>query len=158
VPATQSAGEPLAAERRLLQDVSHELRLPLARLGFAVELARTSENRGAALDRIQKDAGRLNQPVSELMQLTRAEGGPTAIDREAVRLDALLLDVAEDWSFGSRGARVPGDIDPRPRGPARRAEADPPRGRERPAQRDPTRPAGHRRGTVAPPGGRGRHA
>ena len=30
----------LAAERRLLLDISHELRSPLARLGVAVELAR----------------------------------------------------------------------------------------------------------------------
>ena len=37
----------LSAERRLLQDVSHELRSPLARLGFAVELARTSPDREA---------------------------------------------------------------------------------------------------------------
>ena len=35
----------LSAERRLLQDVSHELRSPLARLGFAVELAKTSPDR-----------------------------------------------------------------------------------------------------------------
>ncbi len=39
----------MAAERRLLQDVSHELRSPLARLGFAVELARTSPDRDASL-------------------------------------------------------------------------------------------------------------
>ena len=31
----------LAAERRLLLDISHELRSPLARLGVAVELARS---------------------------------------------------------------------------------------------------------------------
>ena len=46
----------LTAERRLLQDVSHELRSPLARLGFAVELARTSPDREAALGRIRKEA------------------------------------------------------------------------------------------------------
>ena len=68
----------LTAERRLLQDVSHELRSPLARLGFAVELARTSDDRGAALDRIQKDVGRLSDLVDELLQLTRAEGDPSA--------------------------------------------------------------------------------
>ena len=36
----------LTAERRLLQDVSHELRSPLTRLGFAVELASTSDDPG----------------------------------------------------------------------------------------------------------------
>ena len=44
----------LSAERRLLQDVSHELRSPLARLGFAVELAREGDERDEALARCAK--------------------------------------------------------------------------------------------------------
>ena len=38
----------LTAERRLLQDISHELRSPLARLNIAIELARTADDRDAA--------------------------------------------------------------------------------------------------------------
>jgi len=38
----------LTAERRLLQDISHELRSPLARLNIAIELARRAEDRDAA--------------------------------------------------------------------------------------------------------------
>jgi len=86
----------MTAERRLLQDVSHELRSPLARLVFAVELARTSEDRGAALDRVKKDIGRLSHLVDELLQLTRAEGDPAARELEPVRLDDLLRAVIED--------------------------------------------------------------
>jgi methyl-accepting chemotaxis protein len=44
----------LAAERRLLLDISHELRSPLARLGVAVELARSGQDHEHILDRIQK--------------------------------------------------------------------------------------------------------
>ena len=66
----------LSAERRLLQDVSHELRSPLARLGFAVELARTSPDREAALGRVRKEADRLHQLVNELMQLTAPKATP----------------------------------------------------------------------------------
>ena len=51
----------LAAERRLLLDISHELRSPLARLSVAVELARSGEDREHMLDRIQKEADRLNE-------------------------------------------------------------------------------------------------
>jgi len=69
----------LAAERRLLLDISHELRSPLARLGVAVELARSGEDRGGALDRIQKEADRLNTLVGELLQVTRAEGDPASL-------------------------------------------------------------------------------
>ena len=85
----------LAAERRLLLDISHELRSPLARLGVAVELARSGEDREGALDRIQKEADRLNSLVGELLQVTRAEGDPGALEREAVFLEELVRDVVE---------------------------------------------------------------
>jgi len=43
----------LTAERRLLQDISHELRSPLARLNFAVELVRTADDREGAVARLK---------------------------------------------------------------------------------------------------------
>jgi len=89
----------LSSERRLLQDVSHELRSPLARLGFAVELARTSTDREAALARIRKEADRLNHLVDELLQLTRAESDPTARNLEAVELAELLRDLVADCTL-----------------------------------------------------------
>ncbi|HWB97933.1 MAG TPA: HAMP domain-containing protein, partial [Bryobacteraceae bacterium] len=49
----------VAAERRLLLDISHELRSPLARLGVAIELARSGKDRDAALNRIEKESERL---------------------------------------------------------------------------------------------------
>jgi signal transduction histidine kinase len=85
----------LAAERRLLLDISHELRSPLARLGVAVELARSGEDREGALDRIQKEADRLNSLVGELLQVTRAEGDPSSLRFEPVRLDDLVRDIVE---------------------------------------------------------------
>ena len=66
----------LAAERRLLLDISHELRSPLARLAVAIELARSGDELDAALNRIQKEADRLNSLVGQLLQVTRAEGDP----------------------------------------------------------------------------------
>jgi signal transduction histidine kinase len=89
----------LAAERRLLQDVSHELRSPLARLGVAVELARSGDGREELLDRIQKEADRLNALVGELLQVTRAEGDPSQQVNEPVRLDELLTAVVYDTSI-----------------------------------------------------------
>jgi signal transduction histidine kinase len=86
----------LAAERRLLQDVSHELRSPLARLGFAVELARTGADREAALARVRREADRMTALISELLQLTRAEGYPMDGSPEDVPLDGLLQDIIRD--------------------------------------------------------------
>ena len=46
----------VAAERRLLSDVSHELRSPLTRMSLAIELSRTASDREAAADRLQREA------------------------------------------------------------------------------------------------------
>jgi two-component system sensor histidine kinase CpxA len=86
----------LAAERRLLLDISHELRSPLARLGVAVELARSGEDRDHMLDRIQKEADRLNELVGELLQVTRVEADPSMQKTDAVHLDELLADLVYD--------------------------------------------------------------
>lgn len=86
----------LAAERRLLLDISHELRSPLARLGVAVELARSGEDLDSALNRIQKESDRLNSLVGQLLQVTRAEGDPNSLRRNPVRLDELLQQLVED--------------------------------------------------------------
>jgi two-component system sensor histidine kinase CpxA len=98
----------LAAERRLLQDVSHELRSPLARLGVAAELALGSDDPGPALGRIRRDIGRLSCLVDELLQLTRAEGDPAARGDEDVPLGELLRDLAEDCALEAqaRGCRL----------------------------------------------------
>ncbi len=94
----------LTAERRLLQDVSHELRSPLARLGFAVELARTSPDHEAALNRIRKEADRLNNLVTELLQLTRAEGDPGARNLEDLDLGKLLTELVADCALEADAA------------------------------------------------------
>jgi two-component system sensor histidine kinase CpxA len=89
----------LAAERRLLLDISHEIRSPLARLGVVVELARNSEDVEGSLNRIQKEADRLNDLVGQLLQVTRAEGDRDKLLRDAVRLDELLETVVEDCTI-----------------------------------------------------------
>jgi len=98
----------MTAERRLLQDVSHELRSPLARLAFGVELARTSPNRGQALDRVKKDLARLNLLVDQLLQLTRSEGDPNERDLSSIDLNLLLRDLVIDCSLEAqaKGCRL----------------------------------------------------
>jgi signal transduction histidine kinase len=86
----------LAAERRLLLDISHELRSPLARLGVAVELARSGGELDSNLNRIQKESDRLNSLVGQLLQVTRAEGDPSSLGRNPVRLDVLVQQLVEE--------------------------------------------------------------
>ena len=104
----------LTAERQLLQDISHELRSPLARMSFAAELTRTAQNRDAAAGKLRKEIGRLTDLVGALLQVTRAEGDPAAQRPENVVVSELLLDLVDDWSpeAGSRGCRIEPRIQP----------------------------------------------
>ncbi len=88
----------LTAERRLLQDVSHELRSPLARLGFAAELVRTAPDQDQAVARMRKEISRLSDLVGALLQMTRAEGDPASGERKPFPLDQLIAELVEDCS------------------------------------------------------------
>jgi signal transduction histidine kinase len=101
-------GTLLAAERRLLQDVSHELRTPLARLSFAAELARTAEDREAAVARLKKEIQRLTDLVGALLQVTRAEGDPLSASVDKLRLNDLVDEVVEDCRVEAeaRGCKI----------------------------------------------------
>jgi two-component system sensor histidine kinase CpxA len=88
----------LVAERRLLQDVSHELRSPLARLSFAAELARTAPDHDVAIARVKKEISRLSELVGTLLEVTRNEGDPSSRSRASFFLDELVREVVEDCS------------------------------------------------------------
>jgi two-component system sensor histidine kinase CpxA len=104
----------MAAERRLLLDISHELRSPLARLSVAVELARMGEDVESHLNRIQKEADRLNALVGELLQVTRAEGDSSRLRSQRVPLDEIVADVVEDGRLEAeaRGCGIALDAQP----------------------------------------------
>jgi len=98
----------VTAERRLLQDISHELRSPLARLSLAAELARTSPDREGAAARVEKEVRRLTDLVEILLEVTRAEGDPSERNTDNLALGALVREVVEDCGMeaGVRGCRL----------------------------------------------------
>ena len=92
------------AQQRLLGDISHELRSPLARLGVALGLARQrsgGEIKGQ-LDRIERESDNLNEMISQLLTLTRLESGTDGRKKSEVDLAALVREVAEDADFEAR--------------------------------------------------------
>jgi two-component system sensor histidine kinase CpxA len=92
------------AQQRLLGDISHELRSPLARLGVALGLARQRSGPEAtgALDRIERESDNLNEMISQLLTLTRLESGTDGRKRSEVDLDALVREVSEDADYEAR--------------------------------------------------------
>ena len=95
----------MEAQRRLLADISHELRSPLARQGVALGLARRNAGPQAtpALDRIEREAGRLNEMIGQLLTLSRVESETERLQNEEVDLAALVKEVADDADFEARG-------------------------------------------------------
>jgi signal transduction histidine kinase len=89
----------IVSERRLLSDISHELRSPLARLKFAVKLARTSADTKTALDRVERDVDRITSLVSDIVEITFVEGDPALRGAETVRLAEILDAVMQDCSL-----------------------------------------------------------
>ena len=86
----------MAAQRHLLHDVSHELRSPLARLQAAIGLARQQPDKiDTSLDRIEREVGRLDELVGEVLTLSRLEAGVTNSVKEEFDLTELLDSVIE---------------------------------------------------------------
>jgi two-component system sensor histidine kinase CpxA len=98
----------LMAERQLLQDVSHELRSPLARLTFEAELVRKTSDRDAAAARLRHEIDRLSELVGGLIEMARAEGDPGSVDMEIVCISELLQSVAGDCAVeaAARGCTI----------------------------------------------------
>lgn len=92
------------AQRRLLGDISHELRSPLARQGVALGLARrrAGPEAASALDRIEREGERLNEMIGQLLALSRAETGAGVLEKVKIDLSALVREVAEDADFEAR--------------------------------------------------------
>ncbi len=87
-------------QRRLLHDVSHELRSPLARLQAAVGLAHQQPDKiGSSLDRIERESMRMDKLVGELLTLSRLEASPTLTRREQLDLTELADQIAADARF-----------------------------------------------------------
>jgi signal transduction histidine kinase len=87
----------LEGQKRLLRDVSHELRSPL---NIAVELLRRKSPAEASqlLDRIERESTRLDGMIGELLTLSRLEAG-TDVEKSEVDLSELVRGISEDVGF-----------------------------------------------------------
>jgi heavy metal sensor kinase len=102
--------------RRFTADAAHELRTPLAVLRSGIDVAlrapRSAQEYRQALEAAAEEANRLTRLADQLLFLSRQEAGMMQIDREEVRLDALLKDVAEQFAGRADEAGVTLAVEP----------------------------------------------
>ena len=91
----------VTSQQTLLRDISHELRSPLARLNVALGLARqrATEAEQPMLDRIEREAERMNQMIGQLINLARMETATVPPAPSRVQLDEIVRQVADDAEF-----------------------------------------------------------
>jgi two-component system, OmpR family, sensor histidine kinase CpxA len=94
----------VAAQRQLLSDISHELRSPLARMNLALELARqrSGPESASVLDRMEREADRLNDLIGNLLTIARLDSKAPAPEASVVDLSDLVHEVAADAQFEAR--------------------------------------------------------
>jgi two-component system, OmpR family, sensor kinase len=101
-------------QRRLLHDVSHEVRSPLARLQAAVGLIRLKYGaQEPAIERIEEEIVRIDRLVGDLLKLSRLEAGEWVEPEEDVDMQELVREVVTDANFEAYavGRRVTWDED-----------------------------------------------
>jgi Signal transduction histidine kinase len=87
------------SHKQLLRDISHDLRSPLQRLRMAVGLARRESSASTQLDRIEREAVRINELVEQVLTLARLENAATQLPMASVSLQAIVNDVVSDASY-----------------------------------------------------------
>lgn len=88
------------SQTRLLHDVSHELRSPLARLQAAIGLAHQQPDKlDASLARIERESVRMDKLIGELLTLSRMEAGAGQALYSDFCIADLLHDIVEDACY-----------------------------------------------------------
>ncbi len=91
----------MLGQRRLLADVSHELRSPLTRMGLALGLLR--RNAGAemqpSMTRMEREMERLNSLIQQLLTLSRLENATAPPRMEELELAQIVKEIVTDAAF-----------------------------------------------------------
>lgn len=101
--------ELLQGKERLLRDISHELRSPLARMRVALGLARQpGADQLRQFDRLEAETERLDALIGHVLRLSRLDARATRLRRDPVDLAEVVDGIARDAAFEAqaRGVRV----------------------------------------------------
>ncbi len=96
-------GSLIDARQRLLRDISHELRSPLARMEMAIGLARQDPgSTPEQLDRVERESDRLDQLIGHILEYARLERDPSTFKFEELDVAELVRQIVHDAEFESQ--------------------------------------------------------
>src|SRR5690554_4593069 len=91
------------AQRRLLSDVSHELRSPLARMQVALMLSQDEQQPNSEanphLSQMSRDVDRLGVIIERILSLSRLENGLVQLSPETIDTQQLAQTLAADLAY-----------------------------------------------------------
>ncbi|WP_266168936.1 sensor histidine kinase [Dyella subtropica] len=95
-------------DRAVLQDLSHELRSPLARLQLILDLAQRSNatESEAYFRQAEQEIGRLDRMTGEMLALSRLEGGIPGMEREQVDMGEIVRDCIAQAELETDARRI----------------------------------------------------
>lgn len=100
----------ISGQRRLISDVSHELRSPLARLNVALDLGRKRKGTDPAFDQMEQDIELLNEMIGRLLTIAKLDISNSQVPKTDVDLNELISEIVHNADFesqlSSRGARL----------------------------------------------------
>ncbi len=94
-----------AQQTELSQNISHELRSPLARMRVALELAKRQAGDLAEFDRINDEAERLDNLIGQILSYTRMGSRPQ-IEPTDIDLADLIREVVENVNYECKSDRI----------------------------------------------------
>ena len=95
----------LTSQKRLLADISHELRSPLTRLQLSIGIAlqhnetNLSVSMMAAIDRIEKEANQIEDMIAQVLLLSRLDNPQPSQNLQCVCLEQIMTPIIEDAQF-----------------------------------------------------------
>ena len=99
----------VSGQKRLLADISHELRSPLARLQVAIGIAQQTSSDGndekleKHLNRIEKEAHEIEDMIGQVLTLSRLEAMPE-LQKQSVDLTGLIKGLVDDADYEAQAS------------------------------------------------------
>lgn len=95
------------SQKRLFNDISHELRSPLARMQVGLELLqmKVKDSEKPLVERLEKDINRMNALIGEVLQFSKLENKEVGAVKEELSLAKSLEAVCSDAEFEGNNNR-----------------------------------------------------